>query len=98
MPKTLPARVARRWERIKICFMPDDYVRHFPCPLCGVKCPVPVYLVEEYAGRKVTRWCEACRQLIDLQVPPKEDAVVGYDAEAEAAVQAITDRIMAQIG
>ena len=74
MPKTLPARVARRWERIKICFMPDDYVRHFPCPLCGVKCPVPVYLVEEYAGRKVTRWCEACRQLIDLQMPPKEDA------------------------
>ena len=47
--------------------------------------------------------CELCdndewRPGVACAAPPKEDAVVGHDAEAEAAVQAITEQIMAQLG
>jgi L-fuculose-phosphate aldolase len=46
--------------------------------------------------------CELCdndewRPGVSCAVPPKPEAVAGYDAEAEAAVQAITDQIMAQM-
>lgn len=46
--------------------------------------------------------CELChnddwRPGVTCQVPPKPDAVVGYDPEAEALVQAITDEIMEQL-
>lgn len=45
--------------------------------------------------------CELCdndewRPGVACAVPPPQGAAVGYDAEAEAAVQAITDQIMAQ--
>lgn len=47
--------------------------------------------------------CELCdnnewRPGVSCQVPAKQEVVVGYDADAEAAVQAITDQIMSQIG
>jgi L-fuculose-phosphate aldolase len=46
--------------------------------------------------------CELCdndewRPGVTCQVPAKSEAIVGYDPEAEAAVQAITDQILAQI-
>jgi L-fuculose-phosphate aldolase len=46
--------------------------------------------------------CELCdndewRPGVQCAVPAKPDAVVGYDSEAEAAVQVITDQIMAQV-
>lgn len=46
--------------------------------------------------------CELCdnaewRPGVQCAVPAKPDATAAYDAEAEAAVQAITDQIMAQI-
>ena len=46
--------------------------------------------------------CELCdsgdwRPGATCVVPPKEEATVGYDAEAEAAVKVITDQIMAQM-
>ena len=46
--------------------------------------------------------CELCdndewRPGVTCAVPSKPEAVAGYDAEAEAAVQAITDQIMAQL-
>ncbi len=46
--------------------------------------------------------CELCdndqwRPGVSCALPPKAEAVVGYDAEAESAVQAITDQIMAQL-
>src|SRR6266516_3302214 len=46
--------------------------------------------------------CELCdndqwRPGVTCEVPAKETAGAGYDAEAEAAVQAITDEIMAQM-
>ena len=46
--------------------------------------------------------CELCdndewRPGVACAVPAKQDAVVGYDPEAEAAVQAITDQILAQM-
>jgi L-fuculose-phosphate aldolase len=46
--------------------------------------------------------CELCdngewRPGVSCATPSKPEAVVGYDAEAEAAVQAITDQIMAQL-
>jgi L-fuculose-phosphate aldolase len=46
--------------------------------------------------------CELCdnnewRPGVACAIPAKQEAVTGYDAEAEAAVQAITDQIMSQI-
>jgi L-fuculose-phosphate aldolase len=46
--------------------------------------------------------CELCdnaewRPGVTCQTPTQQDAGAGYNAEAEAAVQAITDQIMAQI-
>jgi L-fuculose-phosphate aldolase len=46
--------------------------------------------------------CELCdndewRPGVTCAVPPKEAATAGYDSEAEAAVQAITDQILAQM-
>lgn len=46
--------------------------------------------------------CELCdnaewRPGVACAVPPKEAATIGYDAEAEAAVKAITDQILAQM-
>jgi L-fuculose-phosphate aldolase len=46
--------------------------------------------------------CELCdndewRPGVSCAVPLKPEAVAGYDAEAEKAVQAITDQILAQM-
>ena len=46
--------------------------------------------------------CELCdnaewRPGVSCAVPAKREAITGYDAEAEAAVQAITEQIMAQM-
>jgi L-fuculose-phosphate aldolase len=46
--------------------------------------------------------CELCdsgdwRPGATCAVPPREESAIGYDAEAEAAVQAITDQILAQM-
>jgi L-fuculose-phosphate aldolase len=46
--------------------------------------------------------CELCdneewRPGVQCAVPPRPGAEAGYDAEAEAAVQAITDQILAQM-
>ena len=46
--------------------------------------------------------CDLCdndewRPGVACAVPPQQESVVGYDAEAEAAVQAITDQIMVNI-
>jgi L-fuculose-phosphate aldolase len=46
--------------------------------------------------------CELCdndewRPGVQCAVPPKHEAVVGYDTEAESAVKAITDQILAQM-
>jgi L-fuculose-phosphate aldolase len=46
--------------------------------------------------------CELCdnaewRPGVSCQVPSKETATTGFDSEAEAAVQAITDQIMSQL-
>ncbi|MBI4660791.1 MAG: class II aldolase/adducin family protein [Verrucomicrobia bacterium] len=46
--------------------------------------------------------CELCdnnewRPGVTCQAPVKQEAAAGFDAEAEAAVQAITDQIMAQL-
>lgn len=46
--------------------------------------------------------CELCdndewRPGVTCQVPPREDQGAGYDSEAEAAVQAITDQILSQL-
>lgn len=46
--------------------------------------------------------CELCdtdgwRPGATCEVPPKHDQAIGYDAEAEAAVQAITDQILSQM-
>ena len=50
----------------------DELDRYFPCTHCGAQCPCPVRLVEQYAGRKVTRWCSTCGHLFDIEMPPKE--------------------------
>jgi L-fuculose-phosphate aldolase len=47
--------------------------------------------------------CELCdndewRPGVQCAVPPREEAAIGYDAEAEAAVKTITDEIMARVG
>jgi len=52
----------------------DELDRYFPCTHCGAQCPCPVRLVEQYAGRKVTRWCSTCGHLFDIEMPPKENA------------------------
>jgi L-fuculose-phosphate aldolase len=46
--------------------------------------------------------CELCdnaewRPGVSCAVPPRPEAAIGYDPEAEAAVQAITDQIMARV-
>jgi len=46
--------------------------------------------------------CELCdndewRPGVQCAVPPRQEATVGYDADAEAAVKAITDQILAQM-
>jgi L-fuculose-phosphate aldolase len=46
--------------------------------------------------------CELCdndewRPGVQCAIPPKAEATVGYDTEAEAAVKAITDQILAQM-
>jgi L-fuculose-phosphate aldolase len=46
--------------------------------------------------------CELCdnaewRPGVSCALPPQQKVAAGYDAEAEAAVQAITDQIMAQL-
>jgi hypothetical protein len=48
--------------------MPSQY--SFTCPDCGTDWPCPEYIVTDYSGRTVTRWCETCRHLFDIKVPP----------------------------
>jgi hypothetical protein len=48
---------------------PDRYVR---CTHCGAQCPLPEDVVTRYRGHNVTRWCDACRHLFDVQIPPRE--------------------------
>src|SRR5689334_1792095 len=40
--------------------------RHVPCALCGAEHSCPESLALAYAGRRVTRWCESCRQFFDV--------------------------------
>ena len=54
--------------------LPLEPSRNFPCTHCGAQCPVPVRLIEQYAGRPVTRWCDTCGKLFDVLMPPKEGA------------------------
>jgi L-fuculose-phosphate aldolase len=47
--------------------------------------------------------CELCdndewRPGVQCAVPPRQEATIGYDSEAEAAVKTITDEIMARVG
>jgi L-fuculose-phosphate aldolase len=50
-------------------------------------------------GLKEAELCDNCewRPGVQCSVPAKTEAVAGVDAEAEAAVQAITDQIMSQL-
>ena len=50
-------------------------------------------------GLKEAELCDNCdwRPGVQCAVPPKAELAVGHDLEAEAAVQAITDQIMAQL-
>jgi len=43
--------------------------RHFACAHCGAQNSCPESLALTYAGRRVTRWCESCRQLFDIEFP-----------------------------
>ena len=52
--------------------MDDEPERSLPCTHCGEQHSFPVSLVEQYAGRKITRWCSTCQNLIDIEMPPKE--------------------------
>jgi len=47
--------------------MPSQY--SFPCPDCGTDWPCPEYLVTDYPGRTVTRWCETCQHLFRREPP-----------------------------
>jgi L-fuculose-phosphate aldolase len=51
-------------------------------------------------GLKEAELCDNAewRPGVSCAVPPKPEAVVGFDSDAEAAVKAITEQIMAQMG
>jgi len=51
-------------------------------------------------GLKEAELCDNCdwRPGVSCAIPPKQGATAGYDADAEAAVQAITEQIMSQMG
>lgn len=61
-----PSRRGNLHERV------DVPHRNLPCTHCGAECLCSEYVVEQYAGRKVTRWCETCRRLFDVQMPAKD--------------------------
>ena len=40
-----------------------------PCAHCGAEHSCPESLAVAYAGLRVTRWCESCRQFFDVEFP-----------------------------
>jgi anti-sigma factor ChrR (cupin superfamily) len=40
------------------------------CTHCGARWPCPDSVATTYAGRRVTRWCESCHRLFDVEFPP----------------------------
>jgi len=42
----------------------------FSCSNCKAAHAVSDNFAALYAGRKVTRWCENCKTLFDLELPP----------------------------
>jgi len=52
--------------------MPSQY--SFPCPDCGADSSSSEYFFKLYAGRTVTRWCEKCKRLFDVEVPQAKTA------------------------
>lgn len=46
-----------------------DGQRFVPCPLCGAQHACSESVATRYAGRRVTRWCESCRRLFDVEFP-----------------------------
>jgi hypothetical protein len=51
--------------------MPEPY-RNFPCTHCGAQCQCPERLVRDYPGQTVTRWCDTCRHLYNVTMPPRD--------------------------
>ena len=43
--------------------------RHVPCTHCGAQNSLPESFTTIYAGRRVTRRCESCGRLFDVEVP-----------------------------
>ena len=43
--------------------------RFVPCTHCGAQNSIPESFTTIYAGRRVTRWCESCRKLFDVEFP-----------------------------
>lgn len=43
--------------------------RSVSCTHCGAQNSLRESLATEYAGRRVTRWCESCRRLFDVEFP-----------------------------
>ena len=43
----------------------------FPCSHCGAQNACPESFALAYAGRRVTRSCESCRRLFDVELPPR---------------------------
>jgi hypothetical protein len=52
--------------------MPNQY--SLSCPYCGTDWPCPSYFFTTYAGRTVTRWCDTCQRLFDVEVPQSRTA------------------------
>jgi hypothetical protein len=40
------------------------------CTHCGARSSCPDSVARIYAGRQITRWCESCRRLFDVEFPP----------------------------
>ncbi len=43
--------------------------RYVSCTHCGAQNSLPESFATIYAGRRVTRWCESCRKLFDVEFP-----------------------------
>lgn len=42
------------------------------CTHCGARSSCPDSFARNYAGRRVTRWCESCHGLFDVDIPPNQ--------------------------
>ena len=47
------------------------------CSHCGARSSCPDSVARTYAGRRVTRWCESCRQMFDVEFPPPNQTLGG---------------------